>query len=427
MNPRELLLDSFRAAIDAADPQKIVPAHLPEPPPGNTLVIGAGKAAAAMARAVEAHWPAGNHLEGIVVAPYRHGLATNSIMVIEASHPVPDTQGEMASRAILESVRMLKPDDLLLGLFSGGGSSLLSASVPGVTLEELKSITHQLLLCGASIQEINIVRKHLSTVLGGKLAAASRAPVRCLIISDVTDNDPSSIASGPCAPDPSTWQDVLMLIERYAITVSPQVIEVLRENSRKSSNGGEGETPKPGDPVFRNVKNRIIATARQSLAAAAQFFQAYGITPLILGDTVTGEAREAAKMHAAIAREIRHYNNPYQPPVALISGGETTVTVKGTGKGGRNAEFLLSLAIALDGLENVYALACDTDGIDGSETNAGAVMAPDTLSRARQAGIDPTALLDNNDAYTFFEKLGDLVVTGPTYTNVNDYRAILIV
>jgi len=426
MNPRELLLDSFRAAIDAADPQKIVPAHLPEPPPGNTLVIGAGKAAAAMARAVEAHWPAGNHLEGIVVTPYRHGLATNSIMVIEASHPIPDIQGEMASRAILESVRMLKPDDLLLGLFSGGGSSLLSAPVPGVTLEELKSVTHQLLLCGASIQEINIVRKHLSMVLGGKLAAASRAPVRCLIISDVTDNDPSSIASGPCAPDPSTWQDVLALIERYAITVSPQVIEVLQENSRKSSNGGAGETPKPGDPVFRNVKNRIIATARQSLAAAAQFFQAQGITPLILGDTVTGEAREVAKMHAAIAREIRHYSNPYRPPVALISGGETTVAVKGTGKGGRNAEFLLSLAIALDGLENVYALACDTDGIDGSETNAGAVMAPDTLSRARQAGIDPTALLDDNDAYTFFEKLGDLVITGPTYTNVNDYRAILI-
>lgn len=427
MNPRELLLNSFRAAIDAADPQKIVPAHLPEPPAGNTLAIGAGKAAAAMARAVEAHWPAGNHLEGIVVTPYRHGLATNSIMVIEASHPIPDIQGEMASRAILESVRMLKPHDLLLGLFSGGGSSLLSAPVPGVTLEELKSITHQLLLCGASIQEINIVRKHLSMVLGGKLAAASRAPVRCLIISDVTDNDPSSIASGPCAPDPSTWQDVLALIERYAITVSPQVIEVLQENSRKSSNGGAGETPKPGDPVFRNVKNRIIATARQSLAAAAQFFQAQGITPLILGDTVTGEAREVAKMHAAIAREIRHYSNPYRPPVALISGGETTVTVKGTGKGGRNVEFLLSLAIALDGLENVYALACDTDGIDGSETNAGAVMAPDTLSRARQAGIDPTALLDDNDAYTFFEKLGDLVVTGPTYTNVNDYRAILIV
>lgn len=427
MNPRELLFDSFHAAIDAADPHKIVPAHLPEPPPGNTLVIGAGKAAAAMARAVEAHWPAGNHLEGIVVTPYRHGLATNSIMVIEASHPIPDTQGEMASRAILESVRMLKPEDLLLGLFSGGGSSLLSAPVPGVTLEELKSITHQLLLCGASIQEINIVRKHLSTVLGGKLAAASRAPVRCLIISDVTDNDPSSIASGPCAPDPSTWQDVLMLIERYAITVSPQVIEVLRENGRKSSKGGEGETPKPGDPVFRNVKNRIIATARQSLAAAAQFFQAQGITPLILGDTVTGEAREAAKMHAAIAREIRHYSNPFRPPVALISGGETTVTVKGAGKGGRNAEFLLSLAIALGGLEDVYALACDTDGIDGSETNAGALMTPDSLSRARQAGIDPTALLDNNDAYTFFEKLDDLVVTGPTHTNVNDYRVILIV
>jgi len=423
MNPRILLLDSFHAAVAAADPLKIVPCHLPAPPQrGNTLVVGAGKAAAAMARAVEENWPADYPLEGIVITPYGHGMATNNIMVIEASHPMPDTQGEMAARAMLESVRMLTPNDLLLGLFSGGGSSLLSAPISGIALDELQSITSQLLRCGASIQEINIVRKHLSVVLGGRLAVASRAPVHSLIISDVTDNDPSSIASGPCAPDPSSWQDVLKLIERTAITLSPQSMEILQEKANSSAD----ETPKPGDPVFRNVKNRIIATARQSLTAAAQFFRAQGITPLILGDTVTGEAREIAKMHAAIAREVRHYSNPFKPPVALISGGETTVTVKGNGRGGRNTEFLLSLAMTLNGLEEVYALACDTDGIDGSETNAGAIITPDTLNRAAQAGIDPVALLDDNNAWTFFSQLNDLVITQPTRTNVNDYRAVLI-
>lgn len=423
MNPRELLLDSFHVAVDAADPLKIVPCHLPTPPQrGNTLVVGAGKAAAAMARAVEENWPADYPLEGIVITPYGHGMATNNIMVIEASHPMPDTQGEMAARAMLESVRMLTPNDLLLGLFSGGGSSLLTAPISGITLDELQSITSQLLRCGASIQEINIVRKHLSIVLGGGLAAASRAPVHSLIISDVTDNDPSSIASGPCAPDPSTWQDVLKLIERYAITLPSQSAKILQEKA----NNSDDETPKPGDSVFRNVKNRIIATARQSLTAAAQFFRAQGVTPLILGDTVTGEAREIAKMHAAIAREVRHYSNPFKPPVVLISGGETTVTVRGNGHGGRNAEFLLSLVMALNGLEEVYGLACDTDGIDGSETNAGAIITPDTLNRAVHAGIDPITLLDDNNAWTFFNRLNDLVITQPTRTNVNDYRAILI-
>lgn len=422
MNPRELLLDSFYAAVDAANPLKIVPCHLPTPPRGNTLVVGAGKAAAAMARAVEENWPADHPLEGIVITPYEHSMTTSNIMVIEASHPMPDTQGDMAARAMLESVRLLTANDLLLALFSGGGSSLLSAPISGIQLEELQSITRQLLRCGASIQEINIVRKHLSIVLGGKLAAACRAPIWSLIISDVTDNDPSSIASGPCAPDPSTWQDVLKLIERYAITLSPQTTETLQKKMHNSSD----ETPKPGNPVFRNVKNRIIATARQSLTAAAQFFRARGITPLILGDTVTGEAREIAKMHAAIAREIRHYSNPFKPPVALISGGETTVTVRGSGQGGRNTEFLLSLAVALNGLEEVYALACDTDGIDGNETNAGAIITPDTLNRAAQAEIDPIALLDDNNAWTFFDRLNDLVITQPTRTNVNDYRAVLV-
>lgn len=422
MNPCELLLDSFYTAIDAANPLKIVPHHLPCPPQGNTLVIGAGKAAAAMAHAVEESWPTGHPLEGMVVTPYGHGLATQSIVVIEANHPLPDTQGAMTAHAMLESVHMLTPDDLLLGLFSGGGSSLLSAPISSVTLEELQAISRQLLRCGASIQEINIVRKHLSVVLGGKLAAASRAPIYSLLISDVTDNDPSSIASGPCAPDPSTWQEVLALIEHYALTISPSLATMLREKT----NSGHDETPKPGDTVFRNVKNKIIATARQSLTAAAQFFRDRNITPLMLGDTITGEAREIAKMHAAIAREIRHYHHPFKPPVALISGGETTVTVKGKGRGGRNAEFLLSLAIALNGMEEVYALAGDTDGIDGSETNAGAIIKPDTLNRAQHIGVNPAALLNANDAWTFFNQLDDLVITQPTRTNVNDYRAILI-
>lgn len=422
INPEKLLLDSFQAAIDAANPLQIVSSHLPKPPAGNTLVVGAGKAAAAMARAIEADWPAEKKLEGIVVTPYGYGQPTQNIMVIEAGHPLPDTQGKMAAQAILESAQMLGKDDLLLGLFSGGGSSLLSAPIAGVTSAELKAISHQLLLCGAPIQEINVVRKHLSTMLGGKLAAASRAPVHCLIISDVTDNDPTHIASGPCAPDPSTWQDVLTLLDRYAIEISPELRQLLETNHSENKN----ETPKPGDPVFRNVKNRVIATARQSLAAAAQFFHAQGIKPLILGDTMTGEAKEVAKVHAAIAREIRHYSNPFKPPVALISGGEATVTVKGSGRGGRNSEFLLSLALALDKLENVWAIACDTDGIDGNESAAGSMMTPETLQRAHQIGIDPVKLLDNNDAYTFFKRLDNLVVTGPTYTNVNDYRAILI-
>jgi glycerate 2-kinase len=422
MSPHELLRNSFQAAIDAADPLQIVPAHLPDPPKRNTLIVGAGKAAAAMAQAVEAHWPTDANLEGIVITPYGHSLPTQCITVIEGGHPLPDTQAELATRAILESVQMLDSEDLLLGLFSGGGSSLLSAPITGVTLDELKVITQQLLLCGAPIQEINTVRKHLSTVLGGRLAAACRAPIRCLIISDVTDNDPTHIASGPCAPDPTTYQDALALIEHYAITVSPQVARILQINSQH----GENETPKPGDPVFRNVKNRIIATAHQSLAAAARFFRDQGITPFMLGDTVTGEAREVAKVYAALAREVRHYGNPCKPPIAIISGGETTVTVKGPGRGGRNSEFLLSLAISLGGLDNVYALACDTDGIDGTESSAGAMLAPNTLARARKLGLNPITLLNNNDAYTFFERLNDLVLTGPTHTNVNDYRVILI-
>jgi len=418
MDVRKLLESSFQAALAAADPLQIVPAHLPEPPKGNTLVIGAGKAAAVMAQAVESHWPAGSELEGMVLIPYGHHVPTQKIVAIEAGHPLPDKQGELATRAMLESVGLLKPEDMLLALFSGGGSSLLSAPVADVTLEELIAITQQLLRCGATIQEINTVRKHLSGALGGRLAAACRAPVYSLIISDVTDNDPAQIASGPCAPDSTTCQDALTVIKQYAIRISAQVEHVLLT--------GMGETSKPGDPVFRNVKNRIIASAHQSLAAAAQYCRSQRITPLMLGDSVTGEAREVAKVYAALAREIRYYNHPYKPPVALISGGETTVTVKGNGLGGRNSEFLLSLAISLNGLENVYALACDTDGIDGTVTSAGAILTPDSLLRAEQLGLKPAALLFDNDSHTFFRQLNDLVTTGPTRTNVNDFRMILI-
>jgi len=418
MNARELLLGSFQAALAAANPLEIVPAHLPDPPSGNTLVVGAGKAAAVMAQAVETCWPADAKLEGMVLTPYGHGAPTEKIVVIEAGHPLPDRQGVLAAQAMLESIQLLKPDDMLLGLFSGGGSSLLCAPVAGVTLEELTAITQQLLRSGASIQEINTVRKHLSSALGGRLAATCCAPVYSLIISDVTDNDPAQIASGPCAPDPTTCQDALAVIERYAIHFSAQVAQILQT--------GAGETPKPGDPVFRNVRNRIIASAHQSLTTAAQYYRSRRITPLILGDSVTGEAREIAKAYAALAQEIRYYGHPCKPPVALISGGETTVTVKGNGQGGRNSEFLLSLAIALNGLENVYALACDTDGIDGTVASAGAILTPDSLLRAQQLGLNPASLLTNNDSYTFFGQLDDLVTTGPTRTNINDFRVILV-
>ena len=422
MNPRELLLNSFQAALAAADPLKIVSAHLPSPPEGKTLVVGAGKAAAAMAQAVETHWPVEANLEGIVITRYGHGLPTRKIAVIEAGHPLPDQHGELATRALLARVRELNANDLLLGLFSGGGSSLLSLPITGVSMGELKDITRQLLLCGASIQEINTVRKHLSAVLGGRLAAACHAPIHCLIISDVTADEPTHIASGPCAPDPTTYADALAVIKHYAVHASPHVMNILQNKSQHS----EEETPKPGDPIFRKVKNCVIATAHQSLTAAERFFCMHHITPLMLGDTVTGEAREVAKVYAAMAKEIRHYGKLFKPPVALISGGETTVTVKGHGRGGRNTEFLLSLAIALDGLKQVYALACDTDGIDGTEQNAGAILTPDSLTRAHQLGLNPNPLLNNNDAYTFFEQLNDLLITGPTRTNVNDYRVVLI-
>jgi hydroxypyruvate reductase len=422
VDPRELLIGSFHAAVAAADPLKILPQHLPAPPRGRTLVIGAGKAGASMAQAVERHWPAAAALEGVVITRHGHGLPTGRISVIEAGHPVPDEAGESGAREILRRVKTLGPNDLLLALISGGGSALLSLPMEGVGMPALKATTKELLRCGARIEEINTVRKHLSAIQGGRLAAACRAPVLSLVISDVTGDDPTHIASGPCAPDPTTYADAIAVLERYAVKASAEVSRHLK----RGSEGAIPETPKPGDPLFSRVENRVVATARLALAAAEEFFRSWRIQTTNLGDRITGEASEVARAQEALARRIARGGDPLKPPIAIVSGGECTVTVRGGGRGGRNAEFLLSLAIGLDGLSGVQAIACDTDGIDGSEDNAGAVLLPDSLARASQRGVDARRMLADNDGYGFFSALGDLVVTGPTRTNVNDYRAILI-
>ena len=423
MSSRELLLGSFKAAVAAADPLHVVPPNLPKPPKGRTLVVGAGKAAAAMALAVEQHWPSAAPLDGTVITRYAHGLLTNRITVIEAGHPVPDEAGEAATKRIFDGVRRLSKDDLLLVLVSGGGSSLLSLPVDSISMADLKAITTELLRCGATIQKINTVRKHLSLIQGGRLAAACKANILALVISDVTGDDPTHIASGPCAPDPTTYRDALDILESHGCRIP----ETVRDTLARGIRGELAETPKPGDKaVFAKTENRVIATAQQSLLTAAKFFESNGVPAVILGDSVTGEAREVAKAYAALAREVKARGQPWQPPVALISGGECTVTVKGNGRGGRCAEFLLSLVNDLKGADGIHALACDTDGIDGTEDNAGAIAAPDSFTRAAAIGLRADKLLENNDGYGFFSALGDLVVTGPTRTNVNDYRVILI-
>ena len=422
MDPKDLLIQSFRTAVAAADPLKILKPHLPAPPAGRTLVVGAGKAAASMALAVERGWTGGAAPEGLVITRHGHGLPTERIEVIEAGHPVPDEAGEAGAREILRRVKSLGPDDLLLALISGGGSALLSLPADGLEMGALKAITTQLLRSGAPIQDINTVRKHLSAIQGGRLARACRARVLALIISDVTGDDPTHIASGPCAPDPTSYADALAVLERYGVEANPAV----REHLRRGARGEIPETPKPGDALFSRVENRVVATARLALSAAQEFFHSQGIRTENLGDRITGEAREVAGAQAARVRQMALRRGPANAPVALISGGECTVTVRGNGRGGRCTEFLLSLALDLDAFPTAHAIACDTDGIDGSEDNAGAVLAPDSLERASKLGLGARKLLDNNDAYGFFSALGDLVVTGPTRTNVNDYRAILI-
>lgn len=390
---RRLLEESFRAAVAAADPLAMLSRHLPQKPKGRTFVAAAGKAAASMALAVEREW---GSVEGIAITRYGHGLPTRHIRVVEAGHPVPDEAGERAAREILASAKRLGADDLLLVLISGGGSSLLSLPAPGVSMAELKALTGKLLKSGAEIREMNTVRKHLSAIAGGRLAAACRGKVVALIISDVVGDDPTHIASGPCAADPTTVDDAKAILARYRIDFR----------------GPFSESPKSVQ-----AENRVVATALRSLQAAAEVFRAQGIRPEILGDTITGEAREVGREMAALARRTKG-------PAALISGGECTVTIEDRkenegGRGGRCCEFLLSLGIESGGL---WAIAADTDGIDGTEDNAGAILTPDSLRRGR----DAQARLAKHDSYGFFHSIGDLLVTGPTRTNVNDYRAILV-
>ncbi|MBI2277548.1 MAG: glycerate kinase [Dechloromonas sp.] len=417
MTPREVLRRLFDAAIAAADPARCVPPHLPPDDGGRLIVIGAGKASAAMAQAVERLWS--GPLDGLVVTRYGHGVPCERIEIVEAAHPVPDAAGELAAQRILDKLRGLTEDDRVLALISGGGSALLAAPAAGITLAEKRAITASLLRSGASIGEINCVRKHLSAIKGGRLAVAAwPASVLTLAISDVPGDDPAVIASGPTVADPSTALDALNVLDSYAIDL-PQSLRCQLEE-------GELETPKAGDPRLARSVFRLVASPRQMLEAAAEAALHMGLTPLILGDAIEGEAREVGKVLAGIALSCARHGFPLRAPGVLLSGGETTVTLKGEGRGGRNSEFLLGLAQALGGAPGIHALAADTDGIDGSENNAGAFVGPDTLARAWEQGVDIQRHLAANDAWGYFSALGDLLVTGPTRTNVNDFRAIFV-
>jgi glycerate 2-kinase len=413
--PNAFLRSLFQPAIDAAAAEICVPRNLPAPPPGRTVVIGAGKAAAAMAKAVEDHWPKDRALSGLVITRYGHGLPCRTIEVIEAGHPVPDQAGVAAAERMLAAVQRLGENDLVLALISGGGSSLFALPAPGVSLADKQAVTRALLKSGAPISEINCVRKHLSAVKGGRLAlAALPARVVTLILSDVPGDDASTVASGPTVPDPTTRQEALAILNKHGIAV-PDAVHAWLQNPAS-------ETPKPGDFTFARVDNRVVATARDALTAAARCAEEKGYAVLDLGDRIEGEARDVARAHAELAlRQAKDRGS-----CVILSGGETTVTVNGSGRGGRNAEYLLALALALGGAPGIHAIACDTDGIDGTETNAGAIIGPDTLARAKSYGMDAETMLSDNDAYSFFARLGDLVEMGPTRTNVNDFRAILI-
>jgi glycerate 2-kinase len=414
---RVLLRQLFDAAIASAQPALCLPPHLPAPGRGRTLVIGAGKASAAMARVVEDNWS--GPLSGLVVTRYGYEVPCDRVEIVQAAHPVPDAAGRAAAARMLDMVRGLGPDDLVLCLISGGGSALLPVPLPGLTLEHKQALNRALLQSGATISEMNCVRRHLSAIKGGRLAVACHpARVVTLLISDVPGDHPSDIASGPTVGDASTCADALAILRRHRIDVAPQVLEVLQS--------GRGESVKPGDARLARAELRMIATPQMALEAAAAAARAAGVAAHVLGDAIEGEAREVGKVMAAIALQVAHHRQPFAPPCVLLSGGETTVTVSGQGRGGRNVEFLLALGIALQGQAGIHAIAGDTDGVDGAEEIAGAYLAPDTLERAWAAGLRPRQSLADNDAHTFFGTLGDSVVTGPTLTNVNDFRAILV-
>lgn len=416
-SPRDVLRSLFSAAVAAAQPALCLPPHLPQPPRGRTLVIGAGKASAAMAHALESHWP--GPLEGIVVTRYGYAVPCTRIEILEAAHPVPDAAGLLASQRIHAAVQGLTEDDLVIALISGGGSALLVAPGEGLQLEDKQAINTALLRSGANISEMNCVRRHLSALKGGRLAAACHpARVLTLLISDVPGDQPEDIASGPTVADPSTREQALDILARYRIELPPAVRALLGSEACK--------TVKPGDPRLARCETRFITTPQMALEAAAQVARTVGITPVILGDDLEGEARSMGTVLAGLARHTARHGSLARAPCVLLSGGESTVTVRGQGRGGRNVECLLAMAIALRGHAGIHALAGDTDGVDGQEEIAGALIGPDTLSRAWAAGINPQQRLDDNDGHGFFEALGDQVITGPTLTNVNDFRAILI-
>ena len=412
-----LLRAAFDAAVAAAQPATCVPRFLPEPPRGRTIVVGAGKAAAAMARAIDEHWP--GDLEGLVVTAVGHGDRCPRIEVLQASHPVPDSAGLRAAGRMLELVATLTPDDLVICLLSGGGSALAPLPVPGLTLDTKRRITSELLRCGATIAEINCVRRHLSRIKGGRLAAACHpARLVTLAISDVPGDDPRDIASGPTVADPTTCADALAVLDRHAISIPAAIRDGLA--------AGRLESIKPGDLRLAGAQFHLVATPRQALEAAALVIGQAGIAVHMLSDRIEGEARDVGREAASLARRVADEGQPFEPPCVLLSGGETTVTVRGTGRGGRNVEFLLGFGLALGPCPGVYALAADTDGVDGTDPVAGAIWRPDTLERAGRMHLSPGSHLEANDAHSFFGALGDSLVTGPTRTNVNDFRAVLI-
>jgi glycerate 2-kinase len=420
--PGAILRALFDAALAAADPGLAIARRIPARVRGRTVLVGAGKASAAMARAFETAWS--GPLEGLVVTRYGHSVPCDWVEIVEAGHPVPDASGARAASRILDFARGLGAEDQLVFLASGGGSALLSFPSPGLTLEDKQEVTQALLKSGATITEINTVRKHLSAIKGGRLAAAAApAQIVTLAISDVPGDDPAVIASGPTVPDPTTFGDARAVLEKYRI-VAPKAVAL-------HLSAGTEETPKPNDPIFERAEFDLVASPQGSLEAAAAVAKRQQIVPIVLSDRIEGEARQVALVHAGIALQIRAGkfrvgDRLISPPAVLLSGGETTVTVTGLGRGGRNVEFLLALAVALDGIDGISALACDTDGIDGTEDNAGAIVHPDSLARAAARGISADNALAANDGYGFFAALGDLVMTGPTFTNVNDFRAVLV-
>jgi hydroxypyruvate reductase len=414
---RELLEDLFRAAVTAADPGRAIAPHLPPKPIGRTVVVGAGKASAHMARAFEDLWA--GPIDGLVVTRYGHAVPTERIEIVEASHPVPDESGYLAARRMMAKVHGLSHDDLVVALMSGGGSALLPAPGPGLSFEDEQAVTRALLASGMPITMMNLIRNEISAIKGGRLAAlAAPARVATLIVSDVAGDDPALVASGPTVPIASSRAEVRHLVSLYGLELPAAATALLASH--------DNEPPRPDDPRFAANSVRIVASSAISLEAAARRATGRGVTAHILSDAVEGESRDVATVMAAIAREIDLRNRPFARPCVLLSGGETTVTVRGHGKGGRNAEFLLAFALAIEGIDGITALAADTDGIDGSEDNAGAFADGTSAARMRAAGIDPRACLASNDAWSAFHAIGDLLVTGPTGTNVNDFRAILV-